>query len=69
MERRINGVRPHYQNLKGLVSLYPYFDKLVSVSEATSLLNKEKINNPLLSDKYCSSRNTINLNKIHFSRR
>ncbi|MEJ7174459.1 glycosyltransferase [Staphylococcus caprae] len=65
MERRINGVRPHYQNLKGLVSLYPYFDKLVSVSEATSLLNKEKINNPLLSDKYCSSRNTINLNKIH----
>lgn len=65
MEKVVNGTKPHYQNLKGLISLYPYFDKLVSVSKATSNLNKEKIDKHLLNDKYYSAKNTINLNKIH----
>lgn len=64
MEKIVKGVKPHYQNLKGLISLYPYFDKLVSVSKATSNLNKEKINNGLLNSKFYSAKNTINLNKI-----
>ncbi|UBH16501.1 glycosyltransferase [Macrococcus armenti] len=65
MNRTVNGRRPHYQNLKGVVSLYPQFDKIVGVSEATTKLNKESINDETLSDKFTSAMNTINVKKIN----
>ncbi len=64
MDRTVNGVRPHYQNLKDVISLYPKFNKLVCVSEASKKQNKEKINIRALNKKFVVSRNTINLTKI-----
>ncbi|SUM42946.1 TarF-like protein [Staphylococcus petrasii] len=64
MEKVIKGARPHYQNIKGIISLYPKFNKLVCVSEASKKQNKEKINIKALNKKFVVSRNTINLTKI-----
>ena len=43
MERTVNGVKPHYQNLKGLITLYDQFDKLVCVSDASKEQNMRNI--------------------------
>ncbi|PNZ70110.1 glycosyltransferase [Staphylococcus croceilyticus] len=64
MEKVIKGARPHYQNIKGIISLYPKFNKLVCVSEASKKQNNEKINIRALNKKFAVSRNTINLTKI-----
>ncbi len=65
MNRNINGTRPHYLNLKGVISLYPFYDNLVSVSEITKQINKNKISNFKTRNKFASSNNTINVNKIN----
>ncbi len=65
MNRNVNGKRPHYMNLKGVVSLYPYFDKLVSVSEITKDVNMKKIGQVNTFNKFTSSPNTINITKIN----
>lgn len=65
MERTVKGKRPHYQNLKGVISLYPYFDKLVSVSEATKKLNQTNFGGLKLKNRHIASRNTINIKKIN----
>ncbi|HHU6749909.1 TPA: CDP-glycerol glycerophosphotransferase family protein [Staphylococcus pseudintermedius] len=65
MERTVKGKRPHYQNLKGVISLYPYFDKLVSVSEATKKLNQSNFGGLKLKKRHIASRNTINIEKIN----
>ncbi|MFP4987007.1 CDP-glycerol glycerophosphotransferase family protein [Staphylococcus pseudintermedius] len=65
MERTVKGKRPHYQNLKGVISLYPYFDKLVSVSEATKKLNQSNFGGLKLKNRHIDSRNTINIEKIN----
>lgn len=65
MERTVNGLRPHYVNLKGIMSMYPLFDKLVSVSEVTKDENLKKIGNNKTSEKYKAAVNTINLEKIN----
>ncbi|EZX16744.1 hypothetical protein V070_02423 [Staphylococcus aureus C0673] len=67
MNRNVNGKRPHYMNLKGVVSLYPYFDKLVSVSEITKDVNMKKIGELNTLKKFTSSPNTINISKINKS--
>lgn len=65
MKRTINGKRPHYLNVKGAISTYQYFDKLISASDATKQLNKEKINQKNLNKKFATARNTINITKIN----
>src|SRR5699024_4000408 len=60
MVRKVNGVRPHYTNLKGVMSLYPYYDKLVSVSGGTKQENVRRIANRTTKDRFKSSINTIN---------
>lgn len=65
MNRNVNGKRPHYMNLKGVVSLYPYFDKLVSVSEITKKVNMKKIGQLSTLKKFTASPNTINIAKIN----
>lgn len=65
MERTVNGLKPHYVNLKGIISMYPSFDKLVSVSEITKDENLKKIGNNKTSDKFKAAVNTINLEKIN----
>ncbi|TGQ08298.1 glycosyltransferase, partial [Mesorhizobium sp. M00.F.Ca.ET.217.01.1.1] len=49
----------------GVMSLYPYYDKLVSVSEVTKQENVKKIANRKTKDKFKSSMNTINLDRIY----
>lgn len=67
MERKVNGVRPHYTNLKGVMSLYPYYDKLVSVSEVTKQENIKKIATRKTINKFNASMNTVNLDRIYNS--
>ncbi|MDK7178646.1 hypothetical protein QP445_14600, partial [Micrococcus luteus] len=64
MEKTVNGVKPHYQNLKGLITLYNQFDKLVCVSDASKEQNMRNIAKKALNKKFVASRNTINLSKI-----
>jgi glycosyltransferase involved in cell wall biosynthesis len=64
MERTVNGIRPHYTNVKGTISMYPYFDKLVNVSEVTKQENINKLSKRSTKQKFQSSNNTINLPKI-----
>lgn len=65
MNRNVNCKRPHYMNLKRVVSLYPYFDKLVSVSEITKEVNMKKIGKLSTLKKFIASPNTINIAKIN----
>lgn len=64
MNRTVNGKRPHYVNLKGVISMYPRFDYLVSVSEETSKLNIRNLSQPNTSKKFTSAMNTINIKRI-----
>lgn len=64
MNRTVNGVKPHHQNLKGVMSMYDRFDYLVSVSKETERVNKSKISNDHTVGKFTSAMNTINLDKI-----
>ena len=64
MNRTVNGNRPHYVNLKGIISLYYKFDYLVSVSEETCKVNLKKLATPNTREKFVSAMNTINLPKI-----
>lgn len=65
MNRTVDGKKPHYLNVKGVISLYQYFDNLVNVSEITKQINEEKIGNAKIREKFTSSINTINVNKIN----
>ncbi|RZI00885.1 glycosyltransferase [Staphylococcus condimenti] len=64
MNRTVNGNRPHYVNLKGVISLYYKFDYLVSVSEETCKINLKNLATPSTREKFVSAMNTINLPKI-----
>ncbi|MEL0537487.1 glycosyltransferase [Staphylococcus debuckii] len=64
MNRTVNGNRPHYVNLKGIISLYYKFDYLVSVSEETCKINIKELTKPNTKEKFVSAMNTINLPKI-----
>lgn len=63
-ERMINGKRPHFINLRGLMSVYNRFDKLVSVSEGTMKLNKRNLGKYADSDKFDFIINSINPEKV-----
>lgn len=65
MNRTVNGNRPHYVNLKGIISLYYKFDYLVSVSEETCKINFKKLAKPNTEKKFVSAMNTINLSRIN----
>ena len=64
MQRTVAGRRPHYLNLKGAISLYHKFDKLVSVSEVTKEVNVKNVGYATSKNKFTSAMNLINLDKI-----
>ncbi|WP_144460668.1 glycosyltransferase [Siminovitchia fortis] len=64
MNREVNGRRPHYINLRGVFSLYKYFDELISVSEATMNLNKKNLDKFIGTTKITYIKNSINPQKI-----
>ncbi|OAO24499.1 glycosyltransferase [Mammaliicoccus lentus] len=65
MYRTVNGKKPHYVNLKGVISLYYKFDHLVSVSEETCKINMRNLSKPETNKKFNSAMNTINTKKIN----
>lgn len=65
MYKIVNGKKPHYSNLKGLISLYDRFDYLVNVSKETCNINKKNLSTPATKNKFITAMNTINLNKIN----
>ncbi|KIX90430.1 teichoic acid biosynthesis protein [Staphylococcus microti] len=64
MNRTVNGKKPHYLNLKGVMTMYPKFDYLVSVSEETCRLNMRNLSTPTTRKKFVSVMNTINIKRI-----
>ncbi|MHD0396682.1 CDP-glycerol glycerophosphotransferase family protein [Staphylococcus simulans] len=64
MNRTVNGIKPHHQNLKSVMSIYDRYNYLVSVSEETKKVNKSKVSKANTIDKFTSAMNTININKI-----
>lgn len=64
MYRHVNGSNPHFINLRGVFSLYKYFDELVSVSEATMEVNKENLESFIGDTKVNYLINSINTKKI-----
>lgn len=64
MNRTVNGKKPHYLNLKGVISLYYKFDHLVSVSEETCKINMRNLSRPDTNKKFNSAMNTINTKRI-----
>lgn len=65
MNRTVNGKKPHYLNLKGVISLYYKFDYLVSVSEETCKINMRNLSVINTSAKFNSAMNTINIKRIN----
>lgn len=63
-ERTINGKRPHFINLRGLMTVYNRFDKLVSVSKGTMELNKKNLGKYADDDKFDFVMNSILPEKI-----
>ena len=64
MHKVVNGKKPHYLNLKGLISLYDRFDYLVNVSKETCKINKESLMSSSTKHKFTTAMNTINLSEI-----
>lgn len=64
MHRNVNGKRPHLINLRGVFSLYKYFDELISVSEATMEVNKENLKDYIGNTKVSYMINSLNADKI-----
>lgn len=63
-ERVVNGKKIHKMNLQGIFSVYNRYDKLVSVSEAISQVNQEKLQEYAPADKFVYATNTINISNI-----
>lgn len=62
--RTIDGVRPHYQNLLTMFSVYHKFDKLLAVSEATMKLNISNLGKFTTTEQFGYCMNTIDPNRI-----
>ena len=61
----VGNIRPHIINLKGLMSIYPKFDKLINVSENIHQINKKKLRKLKVSEKFVTVNNLLDLNKIY----
>lgn len=63
--KEVGKVRPHIINLKSLMTIYPKFDKLVNVSESIHRINKEKLKDLKINNKFTTVSNLLDLNKIY----
>lgn len=61
----VGNVRPHIINLKGLISIYSKFDKLINVSENIHQINRKKLKKFKVDDKFVTVSNLLNLGKIY----
>lgn len=64
--KEVNNRKPHIINLKGLMTLYPRFDKLINVSNEVHQINKRKLRNLKIEDeKFVTVQNLLDLNKMY----
>ncbi len=63
-ERKVDGKKIHKMNLQGIFSVYSRYDSLISVSEAISKVNQEKLSDYAEADKFVYAPNVINIKKI-----
>src|SRR5699024_1492891 len=61
----VGNKRPHIINLKGLMSIYPKFDKLINVSENIHQINKKKLKKLKLDERFVTVNNLLDLNRIY----
>src|SRR5699024_10161012 len=61
----VGNVRPHIINLKGLMSIYPKFDKLINVSDNIHQINKKKLKKLKIDEKFITVKNLLDLNEIY----
>lgn len=59
-EREINGRRPMQHSLNSLFTLYPDYDRLVSVSPVLSEINRRNLADRAPGDHFVSAMNTVN---------
>lgn len=57
----VGNKRPHIINLKGLMTLYPKFDKLVNVSENIHKINEKKLKRFKPGNKFVTVSNSLDL--------
>ncbi|KAF1293121.1 hypothetical protein BAU14_09840 [Enterococcus sp. CU9D] len=62
--REVNGKMPMLKNLTALFTIYYRFDRLLSVSPMTMMVNKEKLSQYISNQQMGYVINTININKI-----
>jgi CDP-glycerol glycerophosphotransferase len=62
--RKVKNRRPHDTELKVIFTLYRYFNKIVSCSEATMENNKANLSYPAIQHKFYFARNSINFERV-----
>ena len=62
--RKVNGKKPHFQNLLTMFSIYYKYDKLLAVSEATMELNQSKLTRFTKDEQFGYCINTIDPDRI-----
>ena len=64
MDREVNGKKIHKMNVQGIISVYDFYDKLVSVSSVISEINKENLSQYADASKFVYSENLLNITDI-----
>ncbi|MGX6970530.1 CDP-glycerol glycerophosphotransferase family protein [Vagococcus bubulae] len=64
MDREVNGKKIHRMNVKGIISVYDFYDKLVSVSSVICDINKKNLSNYAEDSKFVYAENLLNIPQI-----
>lgn len=64
MNREVNGKKIHYINVKGIISVYDFYDKLVSVSSVIRDVNKQNLSSYADESKFVYAENLLNIPHI-----
>lgn len=62
--RNVGGKQPHRTNLKSLFTIYFLFDRILSVSEETKIINQRKLAKYIDPNQVGVVRNSLNINQI-----
>ena len=64
MNKKVNGVKKNWECLYYNISLYPYFDSIVSCSNEVMKVNRKKLATKDTYDKFKAAKNTVNEKRI-----
>lgn len=66
MNKKVNGKKKNWESLHYNVSMYPYFDFLVSCSKEVMKVNREKLSVRETYGKFRYAKNTVNQKRIEY---